>query len=124
MQLNFGKHKVDEINGVRCTIVEDNISQDRVNFLKDLLEFNHYEVQVAEKQKTDENAPQTYILGVTDLIFNPVISVYNRSLKTKAGNKVTPAVWNQQTDICNPNYWNFDHMQKEDENLFITYRSV
>jgi hypothetical protein len=64
------------------------------------------------------------MLGVTDIVFNPVIAVYQRSLKTKAGNKVTPAYWNQQTDVCDPNYWNFDHMQKEDENLFITYRSV
>jgi hypothetical protein len=123
MQLNFGKHKVEEINGVRCTVVEDNISQERANYLKDLLEFNKFEVHLAEKT-VEENAPKTYILGVTDIVFNPVIAVYNRSLKTKSGNKVTPAVWNQQTDVCDPNYWNFDHMQKEDENLFITYRSV
>jgi hypothetical protein len=123
MQLNFGKHKVDDINGVRCTIVEDKISEQRVAFLKELLELNGYEVQVAEKT-VEEGAEKTYILGVTDLIFNPVIAVYSRKLKTKAGHKVTPAVWNQQTDICDPNYWNFDHMQKEDENLFITYRSV
>ena len=123
MQLNFGKHKVDEINGVRCTIVEDNISQERLDFLKALLEFNSFEVQVAEKT-AEENAPKSFILGVTDIIFNPVIAVYQRKLKTQAGNKVTPAYWNQQTDICDPNYWNFDHMQKEDENLFITYRSV
>ena len=123
MQLNFGKHKVEEINGVRCTVVEDNISQERANFLKDLLEFNKFEVQLGEKT-TEENAPKLYILGVTDIIFNPVIAVYSRKLKTKSGNKVTPAYWNQQTDVCDPNYWNFDHMQKEDENLFITYSSV
>ena len=123
MQLNFGKHKVEEINGVRCTVVEDNISQERANFLKDLLEFNKFEVRIAEKT-VEENAPKTYILGVTDIIFNPVIAVYSRRLKTRSGNKVTPAFWNQQTDVCDPNYWNFDHMQKEDENLFITYRSV
>jgi hypothetical protein len=123
MQLNFGKHKVDEINGVRCTIVEDNISQERVNFLKELLEFNKYEIQVAEKP-VEGDAPKTYTIGVTDIIFNPVIAVYQRLLKTPKGNKVTPAYWNQQTDKCDPNYWNFDHMQKEDENLFITYSSV
>jgi hypothetical protein len=105
-------------------VVEDNITQERAGFLKELLEFNKYEVQLAEKQKTDDNAPQLFILGVSDIIFNPVISVYNRSLKTKDGKRVTPAFWNQETDICDPNYWNFDHMQKEDENLFITYRSV
>lgn len=123
MQLNFGKHKVEEINGVRCTVVEDNISLERANYLKDLLEFNKFEVQLAEKT-VEENAPKTYILGVTDIVFNPVIAVYSRRLKTRSGNKVTPAYWNQQTDVCDPNYWNFDHMQKEDENLFITYRSV
>jgi hypothetical protein len=123
MQLNFGKHKVDDINGVRCTIVEDNISQERLDFLKALLEFNNYEIQVAEKT-VEENAPKSFILGVTDILFNPVIAVYQRKLKTQTGNKVTPAYWNQQTDTCDPNYWNFDHMQKEDENLFITYRSV
>jgi len=123
MQLNFGKHKVDEINGVRCTIVEDNISKERADFLKSLLEFNKYEVQLSEKQ-VDENTSKTYAIGVTDIIFNPVIAVYQRLLKTPKGNKVTPAFWNQQTEVCDPNYWNFDHMQKEDENLFITYRSV
>lgn len=123
MQLNFGKHKIEEINGVRCTLVEDNISQERVDFLKDLLEFNKYEVHVGEKT-AGENGVKTFVLGVTDIVFNPVIAVYSRKLRTRKGHKVTPAVWNQQTDECNPNYWNFDHMQKEDENLFITYRSV
>jgi hypothetical protein len=111
MQLNFGKHKVDEINGVRCTIIEDNILQERLDFLKDLLELNGFEVKIAEKA-ADENTQKAFILGVTDIVFNPVIGVYQRRLKNRNGQKVTPAYWNQQTDICDPNYWNFGHVLK------------
>src|SRR6185503_18917741 len=40
-------HEFEDLNGVKCAIVEKNASPARVDFLKSLLEFNHYTVIVA-----------------------------------------------------------------------------
>jgi hypothetical protein len=39
-------HEFEELNGVKCAIVEKNASSERVAFLKPLLEFNKYNVVV------------------------------------------------------------------------------
>ena len=39
-------HEFEELNGVKCAIVEKNASKERVDFLKQLLEFNKYTVIV------------------------------------------------------------------------------
>jgi hypothetical protein len=39
-------HEFEELNGIKCAIVEKNASAERVFFLKQLLEFNKYEVVV------------------------------------------------------------------------------
>lgn len=39
-------HEFEELNGVKCAIVEKNASSQRVEFLKNLLEFNGYTVVV------------------------------------------------------------------------------
>ena len=39
-------HEFEELGGVKCAIVEKNASKERVGFLKDLLEFNGFEVVV------------------------------------------------------------------------------
>ena len=39
-------HEFEELDGVKCAIVERNVSQERVNFLKELLEFNKYKVVI------------------------------------------------------------------------------
>ena len=41
-------HEFEDLNGIKCAIVEKNASEQRVAFLKDLLEFNKYEVIVVE----------------------------------------------------------------------------
>jgi len=41
-------HLFEELNGVKCSIVEKNASKERVEFLKDLLEYNGYTVVVAD----------------------------------------------------------------------------
>src|SRR4051794_494079 len=41
-------HLFEELNGVKCAIVEKNASQERVKFLKNLLEYNGYTVIVAD----------------------------------------------------------------------------
>jgi len=109
MPLTKGKHIVEEINGIRCSVVEKGASADRVAFLKKLLEFNHYEVQVLEEPKPaeDPQAPATFTIGVTDLIFNPVIAVYEMSLRTPDGRKFSAAYWNQITEKTDTRYWVF-----------------
>ncbi|MDP4268112.1 MAG: hypothetical protein Q8880_11825 [Bacteroidota bacterium] len=105
MALNKGKHTVSEIDGVRCTVVESGIDESRVSFLKNLLEFNKFEVRIEKEKKKQEEDSTKFTLGVTDVAFNPVIAVYERVLRTQDGHRVTPAYWNQWTTICNPNYW-------------------
>ncbi len=99
------KHIVEEINGVRCTIVEKGATKERVTFLQDLLTFNNFEVLIAEEPKAAEDAPVLFTVGVTDLVFNPVIAVYEMSLKTRDGKNVSPAYWEQSSNIPVDQYW-------------------
>jgi len=105
MALNKGKHIVEEIDGVRCSLVEKGVSPERTEFLKKLLELNEYTVKVvAEADAT------TFKIGVTDMLFNPVVDVYKRDLKSLSGHKVTPAYWLQESDKeteVEVNYWTF-----------------
>ena len=118
------KHIVEEINGTRCTVVEKGATASRIDFLKKLLEFNQYEVIVAAEapvvavvpvvdeapvatQASVEAAPSLFTIGVTDLVFNPVIAVYELSLKTADGKKVSPAYWNQYSTDSIDEYWDF-----------------
>jgi hypothetical protein len=107
MALTRGKHIVEEINSIRCTVVEKGASKERVAFLKDLLTFNKFEVQVEEEKKLEETAPTTFVIGVTDIVFNPMISIYQQALITNTGEKVCPAYWNQYTTENNSRYWEF-----------------
>lgn len=107
MALTKGKHIVEEINGIRCTVVEKGAGIGRISFLKQLLTINNFEVQVAEEAKTEENVPLTYIIGVTDLVFNPMIAVYQQKILTAEGEKVCPAYWNQDTSENDSRYWDF-----------------
>ena len=101
------KHTVEEINGVRCTVVEKGATAARVDSLKKLLEFNKFEIQVAEDKKETEDAPTLFTIGVTDLVFNPVIAVYEMSLKTPDGKRVSPAYWDQKETEIVDQYWEF-----------------
>ena len=92
----------------------DKSVEKRVEFLKDLLTFNGFEVRVQEEKGETEDAPVTYTLGVTDIIFNPVIAVYQMRLKTKEGKKVSPAYWNQYTNKIDNRYWRFWIKLKKD----------
>ena len=101
MALTKGKHIVEEIGGVRCSVVEKGITAERMAFIKSLLEFNGLDV------KTSQAEDQTYAVGVTDEVFNIVIAVYNQSLKTPQGAKVSPAYFRQLTENPVSEYWNF-----------------
>ncbi|HEX5654982.1 MAG TPA: hypothetical protein VFX58_18025 [Chitinophagaceae bacterium] len=117
-------HEFEELNGVKCAIVEKNASAERVAFLQPLLEFNGYTVVVlasppakspapaaaavpAAEGMTPEPAsplpaaPETYTVGVTDVSFNPINAIFGRLLKTPAGKIVTLAYWKQEQKESN-----------------------
>ena len=114
-------HEFEELDGVKCGIVEKNVSADRAAFLKQLLEVNRYEVKVvaaAPPKKAaapaapvaegtdavsatvaEPPAPELFTVGVTDYTFNPVNAIFGRMLKTADGHIVTLAYWNQQDAV-------------------------
>jgi hypothetical protein len=117
-------HEFDELNGVKCSIVEKNVSKERAGFLKELLELNGFEVvvisspppKIAAAPKPASPAPdgsadpepqppaapppaETFTVGVTNLAFNPTNALFGRLLKTKDGHVVTPAYWYQKEPI-------------------------
>ena len=105
MALNKGKHIVEEIDGVRCSLVEKGVSPTRTEFLKKLLELNKYTVKVAA-----EADATTFKIGVTDMLFNPVVDIYKRDLKSASGKRVTPSYWLQQSTEeaeAEVNYWDY-----------------
>ena len=116
--INKGKHVEKEIDGVRVRIVDDAASKERMEFLKELLTYNGYEVLAAEvpvkpppqvpegEQATEqEQPPPTWLVGVTDITFNAVLYIYQRRLRTLEGKHVTPDYFNQMTREAEPNYW-------------------
>ena len=76
-----------------------------MTFLKKLMELNGYTIKADKEPKKDETLPDTYIIGVTSISFNPVIAVYQRMLRDYDGNVVTPAYWNQHCDKSKGWYW-------------------
>jgi hypothetical protein len=98
-KLISGKHIVEDFDGVRCTLVEAGLEKSRLEFLKDLLIHNGFEVKVLEAAAKSENEAATYKLGVTNIIFNPMIAIYQKRLRRKDGKVVTPAYWRQQSNV-------------------------
>lgn len=111
MALN-ANHTFEELGNTKCAIVEKNCSDERVTFLKNVLEYNNFTVEIAKSPpgkavakslKTEEGEdltaeskiPETYTVGVTDLSFNPANAIFNRELKTKEGKIVTQDYWKQ-----------------------------
>lgn len=105
MSLNNAKHIIAEFDGVRCTVVESDLTKERLEFLKDLLEFNKFEVKVKEETSEQPGEPVKISLGVTDLTFNPVFAIFERSLRTKDGQFISPGIWNQNTTVYKREYW-------------------
>jgi hypothetical protein len=107
MPLDKGKHTVEEINGVRCSVVEKGVTAERLAFIREILEFNKLEVQAQEEKRESEDAPVTYTVGVTDLLFNIVIAIYQVRVKLKDGRIASPAYWNQWTEKVDNKYWRY-----------------
>lgn len=112
-------HLFEELNGIKCSIVEKNVSPGRVDFLRQILEYNRFTVVVvpspppkaapapapsapaatpapATVSGTDPAVPETFTVGVTDTMFNPVNAIFGRLLKTPDGHIVTLAYWQQK----------------------------
>jgi hypothetical protein len=107
-------HEFEELDGVKCGIVEKNAAPERADFLKKILEFNQYTVVVvpspapkatAPKPATEGEetaptspppAPATFTIGVTDYTFNPINAIFGRLLKTPEGFVVSQAYWYQK----------------------------
>lgn len=100
-----GKHQFGEIDGKRVTFVEKGVDEERMKFLKSLLEHNKFEVIVGEKKKKSEDEPTLYDIGVTDLVFNPTIWIFERKLLTEDGRKVSQEYWEQKGTTTKPQYW-------------------
>ncbi len=115
-------HEFEELDGVKCGIVEKNVSPERVAFLKKILEYNNYMVvvvpspppkvspvmvakPVAEGEPAppppppSPPAPETFTVGVTDYTFNTINAIFGRLLKTQDGHVVTLAYWEQKENV-------------------------
>lgn len=108
MSLLSGKHDFGDLNGQTVTFVERNVTRERADFLKQLLEYNGIPVIVTENAAATEDAPTTYSVATPDLVFNPVVYVYQRRLRTPDGRKVSPAYWRQESEETKPEYWEVD----------------
>jgi hypothetical protein len=113
-------HEFEELDGVKCGIVEKNVVPERVQFLKNLLEYNRFTVVVVpspppkaaapvvkpggEDAATPEpviTTPATFTVGVTDYTFNAINAIFGRLLKAKNGHVVTLAYWQQKENVSN-----------------------
>ena len=115
-------HEFEELDGVKCGIVEKNVFPERAKFLKKLLEYNRYTVVVVPSpppkaapatvvksvEGADEPpppppplppAPETFTVGVTDYTFNSINAIFGRLLHTSDGHVVTQAYWQQKETV-------------------------
>ncbi len=120
-------HEFEELDGVKCGIVEKNVKRERVVFIKELLEYNGYTVvavptpapKAAPTQAPKEGevaAPlpppvpsETFTVGVTDYTFNTINAIFGRMLKTKNGHIVTQAYWQQKEDSSHDEIPYYEH---------------
>ena len=119
-------HEFEELNGVKCGIVEKNASPARVAFLKGLLEHNGYTVVTAPTPapkavpapppkegevppSPSPPAPETFTIGVTDYTFNWVNAIFGRLLHTKDGHVVTLAYWQQKEAVSDDEIPYYEH---------------
>ncbi len=117
-------HEYEDLDGVRCGIVEKNVKPERLSFLKNLLKANGYTViampsppakaatpKPAEGEDAVEIAPaiDTFTVGVTDYTFNSINAIFGRLLKTKDGHIVTLAYWQQKEAVSDDEVPYYEH---------------
>lgn len=104
-------HTFEDLDGVKCAIVEKNATPARVDFLKDILEANGYSVVVtgtpppkaaapAEGEAAAIPAPTTFTVGVTDVTFNATNAIFGRLLRTRDNHVVTLEYWKQLAAVA------------------------
>jgi hypothetical protein len=116
-------HEFEDLDGVKCAVVEKNVSAERAEFLRSLLQYNGYTVVVVKSPPPKAvppkpaappvegaapipvveapPAPETFTLGVTDVSFNATNAVMGRLLRAPNGNFVTQAYWLQKESVSN-----------------------
>ena len=110
-------HEFEELNAVKCGIVEKNVTPQRVSFLKQLLEYNGFTVVVVpsppakvvpaavikegEPPADTPSGPETFTVGVTDYTFNSTNAIFGRTLRTRDEHIVTLAYWQQKESESN-----------------------
>ena len=132
-------HEFEDLDSIKCAIVEKNASPERVAFLKQLLELNKYQVVVvgspapkaapaapvatpavegdattpapAPPVPEAPPAPTTFTVGVTDLTFNATNAIFGRQLKTDNGTIVTLAYWQEKEAVSNDEVPYFDQFK-------------
>jgi hypothetical protein len=113
-------HLFEDLDGVKCAVVETMASPARVDFLKPLLEYNGYTVivvpspapKVAPKPVAAPvegeaavpvppapEPPATFTIGVTNVMFNATNAIFGRFLTAPGGHVVTLAYWNQKESV-------------------------
>jgi hypothetical protein len=112
-------HLFEELDGVKCGIVEKDVFPDRVVFLRKLLEYNGFTVVTVPSPppkavpvpvaKAEDGtvipppptppAPETFTVGVTDYTFNTINAIFGRLLHTPDGHVVTLAYWEQKEKV-------------------------
>lgn len=110
-------HEFEDLDAVKCAVVEKNVSPERAEFLRNLLSFNQYTVVVVPSPPPKATAaavtspgaetpveqvpvpPSTFTVGVTDVMFNATNAIFGRLLKAPGGHVVTLAYWKQQETV-------------------------
>ena len=134
-------HEFEDLDSIKCAIVEKNASAERVAFLKKILELNKYQVVVVDSPApkaapaapvaaapvTEGDttptpapapaipaapaAPTTFTVGVTDLTFNATNAIFSRQLKTADGHIVTLAYWQEKEAVSSDEVPYFDNVK-------------
>ena len=117
-------HEFEDLDGIKCAVVERNLSPERLQFLKELLEYNRFTTVVVASPPPKAAAPklaappaegaapepapvvaeappapELFTLGVTDSTFNATNAIFGRLLKTRTGHVVTLAYWHQKEAV-------------------------
>jgi hypothetical protein len=127
-------HEFEELDGIKCAIVEKNVLQARVDFLRELLNFNKYTVVVqaspppktaaplpeaTELLPSAPPAPETFTVGVTNVMFNTTNAIFGRLLKTPDGHIVTLAYWKQEEKVSHDEIPYYEHKESTNPSSVI-----
>ncbi len=120
-------HEFEDLDGIKCAIVEKNVPPQRVAFLQQLLLYNGYTVIVVASPPPKAAAatavaadapsapPASFTVGVTDVMFNATNAVFGRLLHTPDRHVVTLLYWQQKETISEDEIPYFENRNKMDD---------